>query len=66
MADTVSVFKSQISRTTVEAGAEVIKTLAEKNFHDIELLAVWIDGIQLSQWHDLCIVGAMRKAPSIF
>ena len=57
MADTVGVSKSQVSRTTIEAGAEVLKALAEKTFHTIELLAVWIDGIQLGQWHVVCAVG---------
>lgn len=57
MADTVGVSKSQVSRTTIEAGAEVLKALAEKTFHDIELLAVWIDGIQIGQWHVVCAVG---------
>ena len=57
MADTVGVSKSQVSRTTIEAGAEVLKALAEKTFHNLELLAVWIDGIQLGQWHVVCDVG---------
>lgn len=57
MADTVGVSKSQVSRTTIEAGAEVLKALAEKTFHAVELLAVWIDGIQLGQWHVVCAVG---------
>lgn len=57
MADTVGVSKSQVSRTTIEAGADVLKALAEKTFHNLELLAVWIDGIQLGQWHVVCAVG---------
>ncbi len=57
MADTVGVSKSQVSRNTIEAGAEVLKVLAEKTFHNVELLAVWIDGIQLGQWHVVCAVG---------
>ena len=57
MADTVGVSKSQVSRTTIEAGEAVLKELAERKFHDIELLAVWIDGIQLGDWHVVCAVG---------
>lgn len=57
MADTVGVSKSQVSRTTIEAGESVLKELAERKFHDIELLAVWIDGIQLGDWHVVCAVG---------
>ena len=57
MADTVGVSKSQVSRTTIEAGAEVLKALSERKFHDIELLAVWIDGIQFGDWHVVCAVG---------
>ena len=49
MVDTVGVSKSQVSRATIEAGAEVLKALAEKTFHDLELIAVWIDGLQIGQ-----------------
>ncbi len=49
MAHTVGVSKSQISRATIEAGEEVLKALAEKTFHDLEIVAVWIDGIQFAE-----------------
>jgi putative transposase len=57
MVDTVGVSKSQVSRATIEAGAEVLRALAEKTFHDLELIAVWIDGIQIGQWLVVCAVG---------
>jgi transposase-like protein len=57
MANTVGVSKSQISRETIEAGEKVLKELAEKRFDDKLILAVWIDGIQLGDYHVICAVG---------
>ncbi len=57
MVDTMGVSKSQVWRTMIDAGAEVLKALAEITFHDIELLAVWIDVIQLGQCHVVCAAG---------
>ena len=57
MAHTVGVSKSQISRATIEAGEEVLKALAEKTFHDLEIVAVWIDGIQIGDYNVVCAVG---------
>ena len=57
MANTVGVSKSQVSRETIEAGEKALKELAEKRFEDAEILAVWIDGIQLGDYHVICAVG---------
>jgi transposase-like protein len=57
MAEIVSVSKSQVSRTTIEAGAAVLKALAEKSFKEVEILALRIDGIQLSDCNVVCTVG---------
>jgi putative transposase len=57
MAETVGVSKSQVSRETIEAGERLLKELAERDFADKDLLAVWIDGIQLGAYHVICAVG---------
>lgn len=57
MAETVGVSKSQVSRETIEAGERLLKELAERDFSGTDLLAVWIDGIQLGSHHVICAVG---------
>lgn len=57
MAETVGVSKSQVSRETIEAGERMLKDLAERDFSRHEILAVWIDGIQLGSYHVICAVG---------
>jgi putative transposase len=57
MAETVGVSKSQVSRETIEAGERLLKELAERDFSGIDILAVWIDGIQLGSYHVICAVG---------
>jgi putative transposase len=57
MAETVGVSKSQVSRETIEAGERLLKELAERDFSEFDILAVWIDGIQLGPYHVICAVG---------
>jgi transposase-like protein len=57
MAETVGVSKSQVSRETIEAGERLLKDLAERDFSTLDILAVWIDGIQLGSYHVICAVG---------
>jgi transposase-like protein len=57
MAETVGVSRSQVSRATIEAGERLLKELAERDFSGLDLLAVWIDGLQLGSYHVLCAVG---------
>jgi putative transposase len=57
MAETVGVSKSQVSRETIEAGERLLKELAERDFSKLDILAVWIDGIQLGSYHVICAVG---------
>jgi putative transposase len=57
MAETVGVSKSQVSRETIEAGERLLKELAERDFSGVDILAVWIDGIQLGSHHVICAVG---------
>ena len=57
MAETVGVSKSQVSRETIEAGERLLKELAERDYSDKDILAIWIDGIQLGAYHVICAVG---------
>jgi hypothetical protein len=51
MAATVGVSKSQVSRETIEAGERLLKELAERDLSGLELLAIWIDGLELGGHH---------------
>jgi transposase-like protein len=57
MAETVGVSKSEVSRETIKAGEQTLKELAERDLSGLEILAVWIDGIQLGRYHVICAVG---------
>jgi transposase-like protein len=57
MAETVGVSKSQVSREAIEAGERLLKELAERDFSGLDILAVWVDGIQLGPYHVICAVG---------
>src|SRR5262245_27545728 len=61
MAETVGVSKSQVSRETIEAGERLLKDLAERDLSGLELLAIWIDGLQLGGHHVICAVGVDAK-----
>jgi transposase-like protein len=57
MAETVGISKSQVSRETIEAGERLLKELAERDYSGLDILAVWIDGLQLGSYHVICAVG---------
>ena len=57
LAETVGVSKSQVSRETIESGGRLLKQLAERDFSKLDILAVWVDGIQLGPYHVICAVG---------
>ena len=54
---TVGVSKSQVSRETIEAGERLLEDLAGREFSALDLLAVWIDGVQLGSYHVICAAG---------
>ena len=61
MDGTVGVSKSQVSRETIEAGERVLADLASRDFSKLDILAVWIDGIQLGPYHVICAAGVDDK-----
>jgi len=57
MADTVGVSKSQISREFIASSEKQFKRLCERRFDDIDILAVYIDGIQFGDCHVIVALG---------
>ena len=54
MADTVGVSKSQISREFITASEKHLKQLCERQFDDRNILAIYIDGIQVRRLPRYC------------
>lgn len=57
MAETVGVSKSQISREFIAASAEQMKALCERRFDDVDILAIYLDGIQFGDCHVIVALG---------
>jgi len=57
MADSVGVSKSSVSREAIEAGEKLLKELAERTFHDLDILIIYIDGLRFGEHHVLGAIG---------
>ena len=57
MADQVGISKSEVSRETIEAGTRVLQELAERDLSELDVLVVYLDGIQFGDYHVLAAVG---------
>tara|TARA_A100001037_G_C15079901_1_gene603692 strand:- start:60 stop:1370 length:1311 start_codon:yes stop_codon:yes gene_type:complete len=57
MAEQVGISKSQVSREFIESGERMLQELAEKDFSELDILVVYIDGIQFGKYHVICAVG---------
>jgi transposase-like protein len=57
MADTVGVSKSAVSREFIEASERMLKGLMERRLDELDLLIVYLDGIQFGSHHVLAAVG---------
>jgi len=57
MASTCGVSKSNVSREAAEASAEALKELLERRFDEIDLLVIYIDGMQFGEHHIISAVG---------
>jgi transposase-like protein len=57
MAAQCGLSKSQISREFIEAGARLLKDLAERDFSETDILVVYVDGLQFGGYHVICAVG---------
>jgi len=56
LAGTVGVSKSSVSREFIEASARSMETLAERRFDEVDVLVIYIDGLQRGGRH---VVGAL-------
>jgi putative transposase len=57
MAASCGVSKSSVSREAAEAGEEALKELLERRFDKIDLLVIYIDGMQFGEHHVISAVG---------
>jgi transposase-like protein len=57
MAETVGVSRSSVSREAIEASEEELRRLCERRFDDVDLLAIYIDGVRFGEHHVLAAVG---------
>lgn len=57
MAEQVGISKSQVSREFIDAGQRMLQSLAEKDLSELDILVVYIDGIQFGRYHVICAMG---------
>ena len=56
MADAVGISKSAVSRETIDAGKRVLEELGARRFEDVDLLILYLDGVQFGRYHVLAAV----------
>jgi len=61
MASSCGVSKSNVSREAAEASAEALQELLERRFDGIDLLVIYIDGMQFGEHHIISAVGVDRS-----
>ena len=57
MASTCGVSKSTVSREAAEAGEAALQELVERRFEGIDLLVIYLDGMQFGEHHVISAVG---------
>ena len=57
MAEQVGISRSQVSRESIEAGERLLKGLAERDFSQLDLLIIYVDGMQFGDFHVIAAVG---------
>ena len=61
MAETAGVSRSSVSREAAEAREEELKRLCERRFEEVELLAIYLDGVRFGEHQVLVAVGVDEK-----
>ena len=61
MAESVGVSRSAVSREFIAASEEQLKALCERRFDELEILIVYIDGIQFDEHHVIVALGVDPK-----
>jgi len=57
MAESCGISRSSISREFIEASEEALRKLCERQFHDVDLLIIYIDGVQYGGHHVIISIG---------
>lgn len=57
MAQAVGMSRSAVSRQAKEASAKELQKLMERRFHDLDILIIYLDGLQFSGHHILAALG---------
>jgi len=57
MAEQVGISRSSVSRESIEAGERLLKSLAERDFSRLDLLIIYVDGMQFGDFHVIAAVG---------
>ena len=57
MAEQVGISKSEVSRETIAAGTRVLQDLAERDFSEVDMVIIYLAGIQFGHYHVLAAVG---------
>ena len=57
LADAAGMSKSEVSRELIVASEKALAELMERPFHDIDIVALWIDGIEIAGHHVLAAIG---------
>jgi transposase-like protein len=60
MADTAGVSRSQIGREWIDAGSAKLEVPRTRRFDQLDILVVWVDGMQFGYHHVLAAVGVDR------
>jgi transposase-like protein len=61
MAETVGVSRSAVSREAIEASEAALKKLLERRFDEVDLLVIYIDGMQFGDQCVLAAIGVDRQ-----
>lgn len=61
MADSAGVSKSAVSREAAEAGARQLEQLLGRRWEDVEILVIYLDGMQFGSRHVISAVGVDRE-----
>jgi putative transposase len=62
MAESCGVSKSSVSREFVAASAQQLKALCERRFDELDILIIYIDGVQFGAHHVIVAIGVDSQA----
>ena len=61
MAESCGISRSSASREFIKASEEALRALCERRFDDVDLLIIYIDGVQFGGHHVIVAIGVDRK-----